>query len=252
MKNICAKLKPILSPIDSSPFYYTKEDLAVWKILLTQQLPLVRAVACPEYIEGLEKLNFLPDYIPSIDEMSKKLMQLSGWSLEPVDILVPSQAFFEMLAQKRYPTIRIIRRKEEINFYTNEAPDVFHEYFGHGPMLAHEKYSECMRLFGEYAQNCTDEILTKLNKIFWATFEFGLVKNNSGIKIYGAGILPSHQETMKIVNDNNLNLQKLDISTNLASSLQGNISQPIYYYVESLDCLHNIFRNDLYHLIKHG
>lgn len=249
MKNICTQLK---FPLTQKPpsFEYSNEDKAVWKTLLSQQLPLVKRFACFEYLDGLEKLNFSFDHIPSISEMSKKLMRLSGWSLDSVDTLVPSRVFFEMLSQKRYPTIRVIRHKDEIDFYTNESPDVFHEYFGHGPMLAHEKYSECMRLFGEYAHNCTDEILIRLTKIFWATFEFGLIKNSSNIKIYGAGILPSRQETMKIVINDNLNLQKLDVFEDLTSSLLGNISQPTYYYIESLECLHHIVQNDLYHLTR--
>lgn len=182
--------------------------------------------------------------------MSKKLRRLSGWTLDPVDILVPNQRFFEMLSKKRFPTIRTIRKMKEIDFYTNEAPDVFHEYFGHCPMIAHEIYSECMYLFGKYAQNSTDEQLIKITKIFWATFEFGVIKKNSNIKIYGAGILPSRQETIKIVLNDNLNLQKLDITSDLSSSLQGNISQPIYYYIESLESLYDIVKNELPNLIK--
>lgn len=248
--DISAKLKTIPQTLRSAHFKYTNEDKEVWKTLLSQQLPLVKKVACPEYIDGLEKLNFPFDEIPSITEMSKKLMSLTGWSLGAVDTLVPNTLFFEMLSKKIFPTIRVIRQKEEIDFYTNESPDVFHEFFGHCPMLAHKKYSECMRLFGEYARNCTKEMLTKLTKIFWATFEFGLIKNNSNITIYGAGILPSRQETMKIMMNGNLNLQKLDIYSNLSSSLQGNISQPIYYYIESLECLHDIVENDLPCLIE--
>lgn len=236
MKNYRSPEKTSLSPT----FEYTEEDNEVWRILLTQQLPLVQKMACQEYLEGLEKVDFNPGKIPSIAEMSNKLSKLSGWTMVPVDILVPNRIFFQMLAKRTFPTVRIIRQKDEIDFYTNEAPDVFHEYFGHGPMLANRKFAECVRLFGEYSLSCNDEQLLKLTHIFWVTFEFGVIKNNSGVQIYGAGILPSKQETLKIISNKDIQLQKLDIFLDLNASLQGNISQPIYYYIENLDALYEL------------
>ena len=236
--------------MNNSHYSYTDQDHLVWQRLIEQQKHLVIKVACSEYIEGLEKINFPSMYIPNSHDISERLKDLSGWSLIPVDKIVSNGIFFEMLCKKQFPVIRKIRHADEIDFYTDESPDVFHEYFGHCPLLTYQPYADSMQCFGKYAKNCSEELLFILSKLFWATFEFGLIKNQDEIKIYGAGILPSRTETLRIFENQNFRVERLNIFSELESSLQGNINQEVYYYIESLNDLFDIIKYDLDALVK--
>lgn len=229
---------------------YTEEDHQVWHDLITQQLPIVSKIACKEYLEGLELLKLSIDRIPNISEVSAKLYSFTGWNLIIVDNLISNRIFLQMLANKQFPVIPIIRSREEIDFYTNESPDVFHELFGHCPLLTNKQYANSMWKIGNLSLNCDDKLIERLAHIFWATYEFGLLDTAEGIKIYGAGILPSKSETNRAVESNQVIRKKLNIFSDLDASLQGNIAQAIYYTIDSLEMLYDIVENDIEKLIS--
>lgn len=226
-------------------FDYTNENNLVWKQLMANQLPLAKKYACPEYLIGLEHMAFPLDHVPSLEQVSTKLTKISDWSLEPVDSIIAPRQFFEKLSNKVFPVVRMIRDKSEIDFYTNESPDVFHEYFGHCPMLTNKQYADNMHIFAQHAAASKEKNLLRFAKIYWATFEFGLIKNSDGIKIYGAGILPSKTELLRVINQDNIQFQKLDVNMNLDSSLQGNINQSLLYYINNFNELYSIINYNL-------
>ncbi|MBN8523512.1 MAG: hypothetical protein J0M23_06650 [Rickettsiales bacterium] len=232
------------------PIVYNSEQDQVWQALITQQLPLVLKVACKEYIEGLKLLNLPGDKIPELSKISSRLTNLTGWSLVPVNMLIPNKKFFYMLAEKKFPVVTVIRSKDELDFYTNESPDIFHELFGHCPLITNEKYANYMCKFAKLALTCNDKMLNWLAKVFWATFEFGLLNTNKGIKIYGAGILPSKSETLRVIEDKVVCKIKLNIFSEIKASLKGNIAQPTYYIVDSLENLYSIIDNDIEEIVN--
>lgn len=219
---------------------------------MNQQIALVKKHACFEYLEGLDKIEFPVNHIPAIEDISERLYKSTGWSLKPVEKIIPCPDFFNLLAEKKFPTVRKIRPFKEIDFYTDESPDVFHEYFGHCPLLTNKKYAESMEMFGTIAMGKDPVIIHALNKIFWVTFEFGIIKNRSNVKVYGAGILPSRLELVRVTNkyQEELVFKKLNIYQELHSSLQGNINQQIFYYINSMDDLFKIVAKKLPKLVN--
>ena len=153
--------------------------------------------------------------------------------------------FFKLLSKRTFPVIRKIRSEKEIDFYTNESPDVFHEYFGHCPMLTNDKYAEYMHKMGLISINLDNNGIYTLSKIFWNTFEFGVIYKSKNIKIYGAGILPSRLEIQKITNNAETLLQKFDIFTSLNANLKENINQPQYFYINDLADLQDMIYYDI-------
>ena len=150
---------------------YTEEDHQVWHDLITQQLPLVKKVACKEYLEGLGLLNLSIDRIPEIAKVSSKLFNITGWNLIPVDTLVSNRKFLYMLSNKQFPVIPVIRSRAEIDFYTNESPDIFHELFGHCPLITNQRYANSMWKLGNLSINCHDELIERLAHIFYKAFK---------------------------------------------------------------------------------
>jgi len=228
--------------------FYSEEDNEVWKKLITQQLEIVADVACKEYLFGLSELNLSIDKVPNVEELSKVVFKNVGWTLSKVDKLIPSRDFFNMLANKTFPVIQVIRPKEEINFYTNDAPDVFHELFGHCPMIMNKKFSEIMHKLGVFAINASDKSIDVLGKLFWVMFEFGIIDNKE-TKILGAGILPSKDEIYRVMHSNNIQKVPLNFFTKLDINIQGGIMQPKYYSIKSLDALYTLVDKDLEKLV---
>lgn len=219
---------------------YKNEEHEVWRDLMNKQLPLVKKYASHEYLRGLERLDLSLNSIPNVEEISTRIKYFSGWSLCPVEGLIPGRKFFKMLSEKTFPVVTRIRSRNEIDFYTDPAPDVFHELFGHCPLLTNIEYANSMHSFAKQSLSCDDEQILYLAKLFWTTYEFGLVKTTDGIKIYGAGILPSNYEIKRVMHDECIKKEDLNMMTNIKASLHGNIPQSIYYVIDSLAWLYNI------------
>lgn len=224
---------------------YSEIEHAVWHDLIKQQLPLIKKFACKEYLDGFELLNLSVNRIPNLLEISERLTDQTSWVLKAVDGLVSNREFFYMLSNKTYPVVTKIRTREEIDFYTDESPDIFHEIFGHCPLLTNEQYAESVWLLGKYSLKYDDETLTKLAKIFWATYEFGLIKSETEIKIFGAGILPSKKEIETVIESPYIEKLPFEPRSDITASLQGNIVQSTYYTVPSLETLYHMVFYDL-------
>jgi phenylalanine-4-hydroxylase len=218
-----------------------EEENYVWQRLMLNQLPLVGFSACKEYISGLRSLDLPISYVPSVGEINKKLA-ITGWEIFPTDKMLSPFDFFESLRKKQFPAIQRLRPFNEVDYYTNSDPDIFHEYFGHCPFLMNNKTAEIIHMIAKKA--CSDEEgqLLKMRDLFWAVFEFGLVGSTpQSTKISGAGILASRHEIFRVLTIRESLIQKLPAPEKIYASLKGNISQPLYYYVQSLDSLEKLF-----------
>ncbi len=157
---------------------YTPEDFHVWRLLYERQLPFVQANASELYLDALDKIGFNEDEIPHFENTTKRLQQYTGWQLQVVPELVPQKDFFEMLTNKIFPATCWLRALEELDYI--EEPDMFHDVFGHVPLLVNSAYASFMQDFGKLAMKWIDtpEAIPILARVYWYTIEFGLLSEN--------------------------------------------------------------------------
>lgn len=222
-------------------YQYSEEDHLVWQQLFLKQYEQVTKYGCKEYLEGLRILDLNPNRIANIYEVEKKLQDITGWNLVVVDGLISNRQFFELLSNKKFPVSSQIRSADEIDF--TELPDIFHDIFGHVPLLTNKSFSECMTKIGLKAKeaNYSDAILDYLGQIYWFTMEIGLIMEDS-IKIYGGAILTSASEIMNVYNKNALitefNLDKVNMKVTKITEVQSQ-----YFLFNSFSELFKIIDN---------
>src|SRR3989344_5249523 len=189
MKKYIAK-----KPDEKGIVHFTEEENNTWHRLIKRQKKGIQNRACDEFIEGLAILDMPSDRIPQCHEMTQKLKKATGWAVEPVAEIIPLDTFFDLLANKKFPAATFIRRPEDLDYL--QEHDIFHEYFGHCPMLTHSHYADFMEWYGKMAKQADRKIQSLLGRLFWFTIEFGLINTLQGIRIYGGGILSSYEETI--------------------------------------------------------
>ena len=221
---------------------YTAEENAVWKILYDRQIALVQRYACPEYCEGLEIINMPKDRVPQLADISNALRPLTGWSVVPVPALITAEAFFTLLANKQFPAATFIRIREELDYL--EEPDIFHEFFGHCPMLTNKIFADFMQKYGELTLSFPDEKDRELlARLFWFTVEFGLIQTKKGPRPYGGGILSSFGETQYCVDDAKPERQSFDVLNVLRTPYRIDIMQTVYFVIQNFEELFDLVRD---------
>jgi phenylalanine-4-hydroxylase len=186
--------------IDQQWANYTAQDHAVWKTLFERQTRLLPGRACDEFVQGMQALPIAADHIPDFRELSEVLMQRTGWQVVAVPGLVPDEVFFEHLAHRRFPAGHFIRRADQLDYL--EEPDVFHDVFGHVPMLMNPALADYIQAYGEGGLRAQRlGTLHQLARVYWYTVEFGLVQQHDGLRIYGAGIASSFTESQFALDD---------------------------------------------------
>jgi phenylalanine-4-hydroxylase len=172
------------------PADYSDEDQAVWRLLVERQGTLAKQYACAEFLQGLETLG-IGDDIPDFDAVNAKLEPLTGWKVVGVPGLIPDAVFYDHLAHRRFPVTVWIRKRSELDYLVE--PDLFHDFFGHVPLLSNPVFADYMQRYGQRAMEAGAHI-DLLARLYWYTVEFGLIRTPQGLKIYGAGILSSAKE----------------------------------------------------------
>lgn len=174
---------------------YTEDEHAIWRTLYSRQLALMQDHAAPEFTAGLRLLGADAHRIPVLDEASDHLKRLTGFEVIGVPGLIPEADFFAHLANRRFPVTVWMRRREELDYLVE--PDLFHDFFGHLPMLAHTVFANFIQAYGAIGAHARDPAALKmLARLYWYTVEFGLVATPRGLRAYGAGILSSSGETI--------------------------------------------------------
>ena len=169
---------------------YSDEDQAVWRLLVERQSALARSHACDEFLQGLSTLG-IGDAIPDFADVSAKLEKLTGWRLVGVPGLIPDAVFYDHLAHRRFPVTVWIRTRAELDYLAE--PDLFHDFFGHVPLLGDPVFADYMQMYGQRGVEAGARI-DLLARLYWYTVEFGLIHTPKGLKAYGAGILSSAAE----------------------------------------------------------
>ena len=217
---------------------YTEEDLAVWNTLFERQLENLPGKAHPEYLACLDKLSDVLNSgkLPDFRELNEKLLAENGWSINVVPGLIPVDQFFKLLSEKKFCSSTWVRSMEQLDYL--EEPDIFHDIFGHIPLLMNPAYAKFVQKFGEmgvkYGHDKTVE--KQLQRLYWFTIEFGLMKMGDKTKIYGAGILSSSGESKHIFEDD-IEVVPYDVEKILNNDFITSEIQTRYYEIESFEQL---------------
>ena len=174
---------------------YTADEHAIWRTLYERQLGLMAEHAAPEFVAGLRLLGADAHHIPVLAETSERLQRMTGFEIIGVPGLIPEADFFAHLAERRFPVTVWMRRRDELDYLVE--PDLFHDFFGHVPMLAHTVFANFIQAYGAIGARASSPAQLKmLARLYWYTVEFGLVATARGLRAYGAGILSSSGETV--------------------------------------------------------
>jgi len=177
---------------------YTTEQHGVWAELVRRRMPQIEQHAALEFLDGFESLCLPFDRLPNLAAISAKLQRRTGWSTTPVSGFMPGPAFFEMLAARCFPTTTWLRNRDSLE-YTPE-PDIFHDVFGHVPMHAHPVFADFLAHYGQLCARIKDEgILERIGRVFWYTVEFGLIRQDGLVKVYGSGLISSNGECSNVL-----------------------------------------------------
>jgi phenylalanine-4-hydroxylase len=222
--------------IDQNWAHYTPDEHETWRTLFVRQMDILRRYACEEYLEGLRMLGITADSIPDFDVMNKTLKSLTGWEVVAVPGLIPSKPFFDLLSERKFPAGSFIRRRDQLDYL--EEPDVFHDVFGHVPLLTNPSYADYMHEYGKAGYNAmTYKGVKYLARLNWWTIEFGLIKKPEGIKIYGAGIASSFGETKYFAEDPSANFVQFDLARAMRTGYYIDDYQATYFVIDSFESL---------------
>lgn len=180
--------------VDQGLADYTPTDREVWRQLVTRQTEIINRHACPEFLQGVATMQALRD-IPCLDQASDFISRRTGWRLVAVPGFIPDEAFFRHLAARHFPVSVWVRRPEEMDYLVE--PDLFHDFFGHVPMLLDPVFADYLAAYGAKGLEAAGGPgLARLGRLYWYTVEFGLIDTYAGLKAYGAGMLSSKTETV--------------------------------------------------------
>lgn len=214
---------------------YSGVEDRTWATLYARQMEVLPGRACDAYLEGHRTLGLPADRVPQLPEVNEVLRATTGWEVAAVPALIGFQEFFELLASKRFPAATFIRRPEDLDYLPE--PDIFHEVFGHCPLLTDPVFAEFSERYGKLGIGATREERVLLARIYWFTVEFGLIQqaqdDGGGLRIYGAGILSSPGEAVYSLEDQEVERAPFDPAVMLRTPYRIDIYQSVYFVIES-------------------
>jgi phenylalanine-4-hydroxylase len=215
---------------------FTQEEHATWDTLFARQSAILPDRVVPEFMDGLEVLRLTRPGIPDFTELSDRLMARTGWQVVAVPGLIPEDAFFEHLANRRFPAGNFIRRADQLDYL--QEPDVFHDVFGHVPLLANPVFADYMQAYGEGGlRSLSFGAIHKLARLYWYTVEFGLMTSSDGLKLYGAGIASSRTESLFALDDASPNRIGFDVLRVMRTLYRIDDFQQTYFVINSFEDL---------------
>jgi phenylalanine-4-hydroxylase len=238
--------------IDQGWERYTAEEHRTWRTLFERQTKLLPGRACDEFVDGMKRLPIGPETIPDFRRLSEVLLKATGWTVVAVPGLVPDEVFFAHLANRRFPAGNFIRKPDQLDYI--EEPDVFHDVFGHVPMLMNRTLADYIQAYGEGGLRAQKlGVLPHLARVYWYTVEFGLVEQRDGIRIYGSGIASSRTESVYALEDPSPNRVGFDLERVMRTRYRIDDFQETYFVLRDLDELLELARIDfapLYERVK--
>jgi phenylalanine-4-hydroxylase len=220
--------------IDQEWERYTGAEHAVWRTLFERQTKLLPGRACDEFVDGMKRLPIGPGEIPDFRRLSEALGKRTGWQVVAVPGLVPDEVFFEHLANRRFPAGQFIRKPDQLDYI--EEPDVFHDVFGHVPMLMNPVMADYIQAYGKGGLRAQKlGVLPHLARVYWYTVEFGLVEQHGGVRIYGSGIASSYTESVFALDDPSPNRIGFDLPRVMRTRYRIDDFQETYFVIRSID-----------------
>ncbi len=219
---------------------YSDDDHATWGTLYQRQRELLVGRACNEFLQAQDAMGMSPDRIPRFDELNKVLQTTTGWTLIGVEGLLPELDFFDHLANRRFPVTWWIRRPDQIDYIAE--PDLFHDLFGHVPLLMNPVFARYMEAYGRggvKAHGIAPEALVHLTRLYWYTVEFGLIDTPDGLRIYGAGIVSSKGESLYSLESDAPNRIGFDLERIMRTRYRIDTFQKTYFVIDSFEQLMN-------------
>ena len=214
--------------------HFTAEEHRVWDTLFERQAKLLPGRASNAYLRGLDVLKLSKPGIPDFEELSERLMQLTGWQVVAVPGLVPDDVFFDHMANRRFVAGNFIRRADQLDYL--QEPDVFHDVFGHVPMLADPVFADYLAAYGRGGQRALGlDALKYLGRLYWYTVEFGLIAEPEGLRIYGSGIVSSFAESRFALDDPSPNRIAFDLKRVMRTEYRIDDFQQNYFVIPSFD-----------------
>lgn len=230
-------------PDSQGMVHYSTEDHHVWQVLFERQIKLLPGRACDAFLHGLTKLGLSVDNIPQLPDVSRNLSALTGWRVVPVEALISPREFFQLLAARCFPAATFIRSVEELDYVTE--PDIFHELFGHCPMLTDQVYADFIHDYASYVLTCPESDWLLLQRLFWFTVEFGLISTDMGLRVYGGGILSSISEIVYSVESSEAMRALFDPLVVYRTPYRIDRLQPIYFVIHDFQQLYDCIKYNL-------
>lgn len=230
-------------PDENGHIDYSMEENAVWADLFSAQLPSVRRYCASQYLNGLQQVQLPFDCVPSCADMSARLLDLTGWQVAPVPALIGFKTFFNMLANRTFPAASFIRSREDFDYI--EEPDIFHELFGHTPLLADQRFADFSEAIGKAGVGAAPEDYSWLIRLYWFTIEFGLTRENGHYKALGSGLASSPTELVYSVESALPERRAFDVIDILRTPYRIDIHQPVYFVLDTPETLFAAGKRDL-------
>jgi phenylalanine-4-hydroxylase len=222
--------------IDQGWSDYTPSEHQVWITLYERQAAMLEGRACEPFLKGLEALDLHRSGIPDFARINAELNRLTGWTVVAVPGLVPDDVFFDHLANRRFPAGQFIRKPQELDYL--QEPDIFHDVFGHVPMLTDPVFADYMQAYGQGGLRALQRgQLANLARLYWYTVEFGLLQTPQGVRIYGAGIVSSRAESIFALDDPSPNRLVFDLERVMRTPYRIDDFQQVYFLIPSLQAL---------------
>jgi phenylalanine-4-hydroxylase len=213
---------------------YSATDHDVWRRLYERQREILVGRACDEFLQAQDAMGMTPGRIPKFSDMNAVLGEATGWQLIGVEGLLPELDFFDHLANRRFPVTWWIRRPDQIDYI--EEPDLFHDLFGHVPLLMNRLFADYMAAYGKggvKAHGIGEHALQMLTRLYWYTVEFGLIRQQDGLRIYGSGIVSSKGESMYCLESDAPNRIGFDLERIMRTRYRIDTYQKTYFVIDS-------------------
>jgi phenylalanine-4-hydroxylase len=215
---------------------YTREEHDRWDRLFRRSQLILRDRACDEFLAATAALELSERGIPDLAKLSDRLERITGWRVVPVAALVPDDVFFNHLANRRFPAGAFIRPESQMDYL--QEPDIFHDVFGHVPLLANPVFADFMQAYGAGGQRAIGlGCLKNLARLYWYTVEFGLIRNANGLRIFGAGIMSSVTESVFALESDSPHRVAFDLTRVMRTNYLIDDFQQIYFVIDSFQAL---------------
>src|SRR4051794_31915243 len=217
--------------IEQRPADYTRENHAVWKLLFARRMQHLRQVGSSAFINGIQAIGLTSDRVPDLETMNRRLEPITGWRAVAVSGFLEPTLFFQCLAERRFPTTVIVRPMEQLDYLPE--PDIFHDVFGHVPMHADPIFADFLQRFGAIAATAKSAAEVRmLTRLFWFTVEFGLIRENGEIKVYGSGLISSMADCLNALSPN-CERRPFSLEAVLQQEFEIDQLQPVLFVIDS-------------------